>query len=139
MSAVPSEIAERVRKIRESLDAIEVTRAELQAELDEIIEAAGVHPDRKRGRPRKAGLKRPIRQGSVVWHAQQVLEKRGRAWYIDDLVRDVADLSGKSVQKTSLVSTLSRYVRAGEVFTRPKEGYYGLRAFEPQEAHPDNF
>jgi hypothetical protein len=107
----------------------------LQAELDEIVEAAGFVPERKKGRPRRSIQgRRPIRQGSAVFWAEKVLRHRNRPCYIDDLIRDIRELSGLTVQKPSLVSSLSRYVNSHDTFTRPKEGYYGLTAFEPEDA-----
>lgn len=133
ISPVPSEIVDRVRNMKERLDALDEERARLQSEIDEIIAAAGIRPDKRRGRPAKLVGRRPIRENSVLWYARQVLAQRGLPWYIDDLVKDVANLSGKPVQKTSLVSSLSRYIRAGEVFERPKEGYYRLREKHDEE------
>jgi hypothetical protein len=49
---------------------------------------------------------------------------------VDDLVKAVEELSGLNVRKSTLVSNLSRYVRAGDTFTRPEPGAYGLVDFQ---------
>jgi hypothetical protein len=128
-----SELAQKVRELRQSLDALDETRAQIQAELDEIVAAAGGAPERPKGRSKGRSVaagRRPIREGSALHWAKVVLEKRGTPWYVDDLLKDIQHLSGRTIQKTSLVSSLSRYVRAGDTFTRPKEGYYGLVTHE---------
>jgi hypothetical protein len=61
-----------------------------------------------------------------VYWAAKVLRQRGIPVYIDDLVREIRELSGVAVQKPSLVASLSRHVAAGGPISRPAEGYYAL-------------
>jgi hypothetical protein len=124
-----NELADKVRELRENLQNLDRLRAQLQRELDEIIEATGVVQPQRRGRPRKA--KAPsaptvIRPGTAVYWAAKVLRHRGIPVYIDDLVREIRELSGVTVQKPSLVASLSRHVAAGGPISRPAEGYYAL-------------
>ena len=103
----------------------------LEAELREAKSLLGERP--KREVIKVVHRKRPIRQKSSVWWAQKVLQHAGEPLHIDELVRRVEEFSDLTVQKTTLVSNLSRYVRARDTFTRPDEGLYGLVAFtEPQ-------
>lgn len=134
VARMSSEIVSRVRELREKLDSLGEERAKLQAELEEIIEAAGATPDRKRGRPRTRGSssKQPIRPGSAVYWAHKVLHHRHKICHIDSILKDIRDLAGVTVQKPSLVSSLSRYIKRHDTFVGHGEGYYGLQEFEEE-------
>ena len=127
-----SDLATKVREIRQKLEQLDLERSTLQAELDEIIEAAGVVPERRRGRPRtrtQSG-KRPIRPNSTMFWAEKVLRHSpGRPIYIDDIISGIRELSGNTVQKPSLVSSLSRYIKRNDTFVGMGEGFYGLKEF----------
>jgi hypothetical protein len=51
----------------------------------------------------------------------------------DVLVTIVNAESKLDVTKATLVSSLARYVKAGDTFTRPRPGVYGLKEFQPQK------
>jgi hypothetical protein len=129
---VASDLASKVREIRLQIESLDLQRDVLQGELDEIIQAAGLTPERRRGRPktRTIGGRRPIREGSMLHFARLILAHTGRPVHVDDLLKNIRQLSGKSIEKSSLVSSLSRFVRAGDTFTRPSEGLYGLTEFD---------
>lgn len=97
----------------------------LEAELREAKAVLGKRPKREVGRV--SFRTRAIRPNSSVWWAQKVLVHTGKPVHIDELVRQIEEFSSFTVQKSTLVSNLSRYVRAQDTFTRTEEGVYGLR------------
>lgn len=127
-------MADLISAIKEKQQRILELRREivaLEAELREARSILGERPKREMGRV--AIRKRPIRPKSSVWWAQKVLVHAGLPLHIDELVKRVEEFSDLTVQKTTLVSNLSRYVRAHDTFTRPEEGVYGLVAFAEAE------
>ena len=119
-----SDIAARVRQIKDRLKVLEQERAELQAELDEVTDALQLGAGRRR--PTIQNGQRSLRHGSGAYWAERVLRHRNRPCHIDDLLRDMRQLSGVAFQKASLVSSLTKYVNAGRIFARPQEAVYGL-------------
>ena len=61
--------------------------------------------------------------------ARKVLGQYNQPLHIDKLTTLIQELSGLTVRKATLVSNLSRYVKAGDTFTREGEGIYGLIQF----------
>jgi hypothetical protein len=123
-----SPVVDRVVELKAQLESLDVQRAAIRAELDAITEALGF-PARPKPRARIGSGRRTLRNGSAVFWAEKVLRHRGRPCHVDDLVKDIHELSGIRIQKTSLVGSLSKYVNARDTFTRPREGFYGLIVF----------
>jgi len=117
-----------ISAIRDKQQRIVNLRREILALEAELREAKAIlssgKPKREVGRVEIR--KRPIRPNSTVWWAHKVLTMERKPLHIDDLVRRVEEFSGHSVRKTTLVSNLSRYVRASDTFMRPDEGVYSL-------------
>ena len=80
---------------------------------------------------------RPIREGSSVGWAMKILREAGHDIDAQVLTNLVNERGKLEVTKATLVSSLARYVRERDTFTRPKPGYYGLKEFEGQEAKGD--
>jgi hypothetical protein len=76
---------------------------------------------------------RPIREGSAIGTALRVLREYGAEMHIDSLLAFMATKHGVQAKKTTLVSGLSRYVKAQDTFSRPRESVYGLLEFEREE------
>lgn len=135
MENIAQVIRDKVAKLREAEG--EVTR--LRLELAEIRAAAnegiGDSPARHTGRSAKtrASAKgkrsRPIRAGSYVAIAAQVLTAVGRPLHIDELLPQVSKTIGKDISKATLVGQLSEYVRRHEIFDRPEPSTFGLLAW----------
>ena len=77
--------------------------------------------------------RRPIRRTSSVGAALKVLHHANRPMHIDELLQMIAHTTGLPVQKTTLVSNLARYVRAGDTFRRVAANTYELIPPEEQE------
>ena len=54
--------------------------------------------------------------------------------HVDSLLKRIEEMSGFTVRKTTLVSNLSRYVRAQDTFTRPEPSMYGLSEWTEEAA-----
>ena len=75
----------------------------------------------------------PLRKGSAVAQAREVIQMLGVPVHIDNLVKYL----GKEVTretKASLTGSLAAYVRRDEIFTRPAPNTYGLRELNHFEA-----
>lgn len=116
--------------IREKQARIAELRAELEKLEAELRDAKGLLTGRPVRNHRKGihggRRRRPIRDGSTVDLALRVLRDVGRPLSIEDLMSLIAQRMGKPVKKATLVSNLSRYVKAGDTFTRTAESTYGL-------------
>ncbi len=76
---------------------------------------------------------RPIRDKSSVGWAKRVLQMAGGPMYVDEIIQNIAHLSGITIPKATLVSNLSRYVKAGKTFTRTGANTFGLLDYEDSE------
>lgn len=127
------DILEAIRRIVQRIAEIDAERQVLDAQLADIrrlVGATTAPPKKRSSKPWAAQRDRPLRQGTLVYYAEKVIRTKGEPVYIDTLVDHIRSLSGLNVQKSSLVSNLSRYVRSGVVFSRPGEGYYSLLEFD---------
>lgn len=125
------DVASAIRATRERLAELDEERDRLVKDLEHWRQLLGVKDARRGGgKPRK---RRPIREQSTVWWAQKVLKHLGHDEEIGNLVRAIEEFSGLNVRKSTLVSNLSRYVRAGDTFRRQSPGVYGLIEFGAQE------
>ena len=77
--------------------------------------------------------RRPIRKASSVGHALNVLRDRAMPMDVDRIITRINERFGVEVSKPTLVSSLSRYVRNKDTFTRPEPGVYGLIEFETKK------
>jgi hypothetical protein len=127
-----------VQAIKEKKQRIVDLKREIVALEAELTEAKSLLAAKPKKESAATGFrKRPIRQKSSVWWATQVLKHGGgRPIHIDELVKRVEEFGGLAVRKSTLVSNLSRYVRAHDTFSRPTEGTYGLLDEQAQPSKP---
>ena len=124
MPGVRRTLAVSIRSIQDQIIHHRSEIDRLNGELDEARQALSgdlVSPPTR---------SRPIRKTSSVGHAVEVLRDLGQDMDADPLVATINERFGSTVTKTTLVSSLSRYVRAGDTFTRPRPGAYGLIEFK---------
>ena len=67
----------------------------------------------------------PLRKGSFVAQAREIILKLGTPVHIDALLNHLGK-DGTRENKASLASSLAAYVRRGEIFTRPAPNTFGL-------------
>ncbi len=77
--------------------------------------------------PPAVSVERPPKHGSSVDWTIRVLEETGTPMHIDNIISAIKERSGETVQKPTLVSNLSRYIKAGQKFVRTAESTYGLK------------
>ena len=124
MPSVRRTLAVSIRTIKDQITHHRSEIDRLNGELDDARQALS-------GDPVSAPTRsRPIRKTSSVGHAVEVLRDRDQDMDADLLVATINERFGSNVTKTTLVSSLSRYVRAGDTFTRPRPGAYGLIEFK---------
>jgi hypothetical protein len=130
---VSGELVNAIRSMRQRLAELRREVAALEAELRE----AGVELRGKKARGDKASLgserRRPIKDTSNVGWALKILKHNERPMHIDTLVKHIEEMSGLTARKSTIVSNLSRYVRAHDTFTRPAQSMYGLVEWEAKE------
>jgi hypothetical protein len=130
-------VADLIRAKAARLKEVLVEAAQLRLELDEIRSAVGdVVPEqpkrRKRGKPAARAEKgaRPVKPGSNIAAAVEVLNAAGRPLHIDALLPEVEAITGKKISKATLVGQLAEYYRKGMLISRPETSTYGLKAWE---------
>lgn len=69
---------------------------------------------------------RPIRQSSSVGFTHEVLRIAKRDMHVDEIIDMIWKMHGQRVNRATLVSNLSRYVKAQDTFRRSGPNVYGL-------------
>jgi hypothetical protein len=130
-------LIDAIREKRARLSEARAEVARLESELREAkAELLGRPTKAPKLRARRATIarRRPVKTGSSVDLAVQVLRAAGKPLHISDIIAQIHQTTGHEVLKTTLVSNLSRYVQDGETFTRPSESTYGLKEFDVSAA-----
>lgn len=114
---------QRLTALREEIAALTAEANALSEELAEALNIVG-----KPGRVWHYGRRRsrPFQHGSSVWWAIQVLFEAQAPLVVDELIARIEARAGRSIQKTTLVSNLSRYVSHRDTFTRVAPSTFGL-------------
>ena len=76
-----------------------------------------------------------LRPGSMTDQAYRVLLDAGKPLHISELTKRMG-LGDTPASRSSLVSSISRYVRMGQVFTRPEPSTFGLMPSGHEAAPP---
>jgi hypothetical protein len=126
----------KITEIQQRIAADQAELTALRGEIDELRRAlrlvAQVEADiaeLQESRERK----RPIRSASTVGHAYRVLRMVGGPMHVDEIIKNISHMAGKPVSKATLVSNLSRYVKAGDTFTRTGANTFGLISYEDDD------
>jgi hypothetical protein len=128
------ELQQILTAIREKTARLRELQAEvlaLEVELEQIrglVAPNGASRQRVKSRHGFSGGRRtrPIQEKSSVWWAREILGQAGGPLSADELVERIRQASGQSVQKTTLVSNLSRYVKHKDTFARRGRNTYAL-------------
>jgi len=128
----------RIADLERNINTEQLELASLRGEIEELKSALGgvsLTPEPSNvAATVSAGRKRPIREKSTVGWAKRVLQMTGGPMYIDDIIKNIEHMTGLSVAKTTLVSNLSRYVKAGDTFKRTGANTFALLSYEePKE------
>ncbi len=134
----------RAAVLKAELSIIEAELRDARAILAGRI-AVTPEPNKPKSRHGFTGGKRakPIQEGSSVWYSEKILRDTGHPLSVDALLVKINAVSDTPVQKPTLVSNLSRYVKHGDTFNRPAPSTFGLvewdtRGVEPNpEPYPD--
>lgn len=117
-SIVESRIKRKESEIRSLERKLEAARVYLQALKD--VERAF-----DKGSDEREVDDIPLRKGSSVAQAREVIIRLGAPVHIDTLLEYLGKETTRE-NKSSLVSSLAAYVRRGEVFTRTAPNTFGL-------------
>jgi hypothetical protein len=139
--AVARNLVEAIRLKQERIVQLQEEIHSLKAELKEaraILAGRSLKPKGPRKRSadvenavsKRNSRQRPMREGSTVWWAENLLRHYGAPMHIDRLLVEIQQASTKPVAKPTIVSNLSRYIKNGDTFTRTAESTYGLLEFE---------
>ena len=116
----------RINEIEKRIADDQVELNALRSEVDELRRALReTAPATARDIDRVAGRKRPIRDSSTVGYAKRVLGMAGQM-HVDEIIRNIEHMVGRPVSKATLVSNLSRYVKAGDTFKRVSANTFAL-------------
>jgi IS30 family transposase len=121
------ELGSSIRQIAKAIAEHRQEIARLESELQDAREALAATSTKRASKGRHIEQRRrPIKDKSNVGWARSILRHHEKPMHIDSLLKAIEEMSGFTVRKTTLVSNLSRYVRAGDTFTRPEPSMYGL-------------
>jgi hypothetical protein len=128
------DIRKRMERKRKELTELRAKRGSIQANLREtdsqireVNAALAAYEEILRLAPADSGDdKAEPRAGSLVALAREALQKNGQAMHVGKLLEAMGKQSS-SEQKVSLSSSLSAYVRKGQIFTKPEANTFGLR------------
>lgn len=121
----------KIAEIEKRILAEQLELAALRGEIEEIRAAlksdstSTVAVD-DRDAPEAGFRKRPIRDKSSVGWAKRVLKMNGGPMHVDDIIKNVQHMTGMPVNKTTIVSSLSKYVKAGDTFKRTAANTFAL-------------
>ena len=128
-----AKIEERLRRKEVEIqgldEKIRATRVYVQALRDvlKMLDAGDREPlERQADAPDKT-----LRPGSAVAQARDIILKRGEPVHINDLLSAQGKVATRD-SRASLTSSLSAYVRRGEIFTRPAPNTFGLIELQHQ-------
>lgn len=95
-----------------------------QAFIEGLQEALKMLPrDESNNKPKRG--KRTLRSGSDMAKVRDLIEECGKPMYISQIVTGLGKPDTKA-NRLSVAGSLSRYVRAGEIFKRVKPNTFGL-------------
>ncbi|HEX5474861.1 MAG TPA: hypothetical protein VFX12_09390 [Vicinamibacterales bacterium] len=135
-------LGETIRRKQQRIAELRQEITDLQAELKEarsiLSGKAASREDirsatrvvQRRPPSRDTVRKRPIKEGSSVWWARQLMLSWQRDEHIDTIVAEIARAMGRPISKPTVVSNLSRYVARNDTFTRTAENRYGLLNYD---------
>ena len=121
-----------IREIQAEIQRHQREIKRLNGQLDDARTALSGEPESVRI-PIADTRRRPIRKTSSVGYTLNVLRDRANSMGVDRIIARIHERFGVEVAKPTLVSSLSRYVRNGDTFTRPEPGVYGLIEFETKK------
>jgi hypothetical protein len=128
----------RIADIERNIITEKLELATLRGEIEELRAALGTtaasDADSAAGLHEAATRKRPIREGSSVGLAKRVLQMAGGPMYVNEIIKNIEHMTGLPLNKPTLVSNLSRYVKAGDTFKRTGANTFALLSYEEPEA-----
>jgi hypothetical protein len=126
-------LTDRIREIQLRIVSLEEELSGLTQELDEARAALGPVAPRIPVKPRKSRRafasgerKRPIQPNSSVDWALRVLKSTREPLQVEAIIALIVAHGGPEIQKATLVSNLSRYVKHQDTFSRTGRNTYGL-------------
>ena len=126
---IEAKIAKKVQEIQEFEGDIREAKVYIHA-LQDVLKML------PRDKDSDSPTKDILRTGSMASAAREVILKANRPLHISELL----DVLGKKRDRKSgaaLASSLSAYVRRGEIFTRPKPNTFGLVELHDNESEQD--
>jgi hypothetical protein len=116
------------RKIEERIKKKELEIQELEGSIREARAYIQAMHDALKLLPRDASSKdegTELRPGSMIARARDAIQEAGRPLHISELLAALGKDNSRS-SKASLAGSLAAYVRANDIFTRPKPNTFGL-------------
>ena len=133
--AVRANIEKRIEKEKQKIVELSSQIEKTEAFVQGLQEALQMLPKEKSvDLPKPKGY---LREGSDMQKVQELIKKVGRPMHIDEILVGI----GKTVDKAtraSVVSSLHRYSRKGDIFNRVGPNQFSLLNLDQEEKeHPD--
>ena len=114
-------IVERIKKKEIEIQELESSIREARAYMQAMYDALKLLPRDVAPKDEETEL----RPGSMIARARDAIQKAGRPLHISELLAALGKDNSRS-SKASLAGSLAAYVRAKDIFTRPKPNTFGL-------------
>jgi hypothetical protein len=117
------DIERRIEKERQKIADLRSQIEHGEGVIQGLQEALKLLPKGETSKPRKG--KGALRPGSDMARIRDLIEQTGKPLYISEIVTGLGKPDTKA-NRLSIAGSLSRYVRAGEIFKRVKPNTFAL-------------
>jgi hypothetical protein len=118
-------IERRIEKEQNRIHELQVEIEHVQSFIEGLQEALKMLPKEKNLTTTTKGGKREIRSGSDMAKVRDLIKQVGRPMSVGEIVTGLGKPDTKE-NRASLSGSLGRYVRKGEIFSRPKANTFSL-------------
>ena len=127
--SVRTDLEKRIEKEKQKVAELRSQTERSEAFIEGLREALKMLPRDGEKEPRRANKAKAIttfRPGSNVEKAYNLLRQTAKAMHISEILVGIGEEDTK-VNRMSLSSSLSRYVRNNQVFSRPRPNSFALK------------
>ncbi|OGQ04803.1 MAG: hypothetical protein A2W61_07170 [Deltaproteobacteria bacterium RIFCSPLOWO2_01_44_7] len=131
-----TELTKKEKKLQSEKEAFEATIATAQKELDKILAQLELIEDVRKKVPQsnKPNQERPLREGSELAHARDIIKSSGKPMHADEILKALGKELTRA-NKASIVGSLNRYSEEGRTFYKDAPNTFGLLTMKKEEGN----
>src|SRR5688572_13801905 len=126
------ELQKRIDKKRTEIATLTVRLKEAEIYAQALEDTLKLLPKENGDIPELPATSVPLREGTAIFRAKEVLQEAGKPLHINELLSAMGKPSDRD-NRTALAGSISAYVRRSEIFTRPAPNTFGLVGMKPTE------